>query len=84
MDEIILKTSIYSLDVIIAAANSLLDKAYFSLDKENDEIIVKITSKNESVMDEFQNELIKQSQLKKDFSDSKEIKEKLLKESLSN
>lgn len=84
MPEIRLKTSVYPTEIIISSANCFLDKAYFSIDLDKDYVIVQITSKKEDILDAFKSELVRQLQLKKEFQESKDIKEKLLKDALSN
>lgn len=60
MQEIRLKTEVYPLEVIYAACYVFLDRAYFLLDGNKEEVIVKIKLKsdNPNFIDEFHNELI--------------------------
>ena len=73
---------LYPFDIVNSAAYMLLDKAYFVIDGDENEITVEITSKKgENVEKEFQNELVKQARLKKDCVES-DLKSELLRKAL--
>lgn len=85
MNTLNLNKNIYSLDIIFSAAYSLMEKAYFLFDEDDKNFIVMIEPKQANginIENNFKEELLNYLNYSKKLSQTKELRQLILKRAL--